>query len=122
VEGVQRAEILGGRVFAARVWLKPEAMAAYNISPSQVRQALARNNFLSALGRTKGSLIQVNLTANTDVRSIEEFRDLAVKEVDGSIVRLRDIADVVLGAEDYESEASYSGRTATFMGIWPLPN
>ena len=67
VEGVQRADILGARTFAMRIWLKPERMAAFNISPVQVRQALAANNYLAAVGRTKGSLVQVNLTANTDL-------------------------------------------------------
>jgi multidrug efflux pump len=68
--GVQRADILGGRTFAMRIWLKPDRMAALNVSPVQGRQALAANNFLSAVGQTKGSLIQVNLTANTDLRSV----------------------------------------------------
>ncbi|MGD2064559.1 MAG: efflux RND transporter permease subunit [Nitrospirota bacterium] len=122
LEGVQRADILGGRTFAMRIWLKPERMAALDISPQQVRQALAANNFLSALGRTKGSLIQVNLTANTDLTTVDEFKRLVVREGDGAIVRLEDIAEVVLGAEDYDSEVHFTGRTAVFMGIWPLPN
>ncbi len=70
LEGVQRADILGGRTFAMRIWLKPDRLAAFNISPNEVREALAANNFLSAVGHTKGSLIQVNLTANTDLRSV----------------------------------------------------
>ena len=67
IAGVQRADILGGRTFAMRIWLKPDRMAAFNISPVQVRQALAANNFLAAVGQTKGALVQVNLTANTDL-------------------------------------------------------
>jgi len=122
VEGVQRADILGARTFAMRIWLKPERMAALNISPVQVRQALAANNFLAAVGNTKGSLIQVNLTTNTDLQSVEEFRRLVVREQAGAIVRIQDIADVVLGAEDYNTEVRFSGQTAVFMGIWPLPN
>ena len=122
ITGVQRADILGGRTFAMRIWLKPERMAALNISPAQVNQALLANNFLSALGRSKGAFIQVNLTANTNLRTVDEFKLLAVREQNGSIVRLRDIADVVLGAEDYDSEVRFSGQTAVFMGIWPLPN
>jgi multidrug efflux pump len=122
LDGVQRADILGGRTFAMRIWLKPERMAALDISPQQVRQALAANNFLSALGHTKGSLIQVNLTANTDLTTVDDFQRLVVREGDGAIVRLEDIADVVLGAEDYDSEVHFSGQTAVFMGIWPLPN
>ena len=122
VAGVQRADILGARTFAMRVWLKPERMAAFNISPVQVRQALAANNFLAAVGQTKGALVQVNLTANTDLRSVEEFKRLVIRQQEGAIVRLEDIASVVLGAEDYDTEVRFSGQTAVFMGIWPLPN
>ncbi|MBI5100667.1 MAG: efflux RND transporter permease subunit [Nitrospirae bacterium] len=122
ISGVQRADILGGRTFAMRIWLKPDRMAALNVSPAQVRQALAANNFLSALGRSKGSLIQVNLTANTNLNTVDEFKKLAVREQNGAIVRMGDIADIVLGAEDYDAEVHFSGQTAVFMGIWPLPN
>lgn len=122
LEGVQRADVLGARTFAMRIWLKPERMAAYNISPSQVNQALLANNYLAAVGSTKGSLIQVNLTADTDLRSIEEFKRLIVREENGGIVRLEDISEIVLGAENYDAEVRFSGQTAVFMGIWPLPN
>src|SRR5207247_2114771 len=88
IAGVQRAEILGGRTFAMRVWLKPEKMAAMGISPSDVRSALAKNNYLSTLGRTKGSMVSVNLVANTNLRTTEEFRSLVVKEDKGVLVRL----------------------------------
>ena len=90
LEGVQRADILGGRTFAMRIWLKSDRLAAYNLSPSQVRDVLAANNFLSAVGRTRGSLVQVNLTANTDVRTVEEFRNLVVQQKGDHLVRLRE--------------------------------
>lgn len=122
LDGVQRAEILGARTFAMRVWLKPDRMAALNISPVQVRSALAANNYLAALGQTKGALIQVNLTANTDLTTVEDFKRLVVRESGGAVVRLEDIADVVLGAESYDAEVRFSGETATFIGIFPLPN
>ena len=122
IAGVQRADILGARTFAMRIWLKPDRMAAFNISPVQVRQALAANNFIAAVGQTKGSLVQVNLTANTDLTSVAEFKRLVVRERGGALVRLEDIADVVLGSEDYDTEVRFSGQTAVFMGIWPLPN
>ena len=121
ISGVQRADILGGRTFAMRIWLKPDRMAALGISPAAVRDALARNNYLSALGRTKGSMVSVNLVANTDLRTAEEFRQLVVKESDGVVVRLGEIADVVLGAENYDQEVRFNGQSATFMGIWVLP-
>ncbi|MEY2511325.1 MAG: multidrug efflux pump [Verrucomicrobiota bacterium] len=120
--GVQRADILGGRTFAMRIWLKPEAMAALNISPAQVRTMLGRNNFLSALGSTKGALVQVNLTANTDLHTVEDFKNLVVRQTGGTLVRLGDIADIVLGAEDYNAEVRFSGQRAVFMGVFVLPN
>jgi len=122
VEGVQKADLLGGRTFAMRIWLKPDRLAAYNISPDQIRQVLAANNFLSAVGHTKGSLVEVNLTANTDLRSVDEFKNLVVKQNGDQLVRLSDVADVVLGAEDYDSEVRFGGERAVFMGIWVLPN
>jgi multidrug efflux pump len=122
VGGVQKADILGGRTFAMRVWMKPERMAALNISPADVRSALTRNNYLAAVGSTKGSLLQVNLTANTDLHTADQFKQLVVRQDKGTLIRLGDIADVVLGAEDYNTEVRFSGQKAVFMGIWVLPN
>jgi multidrug efflux pump len=122
LEGVQRADILGARTFAMRIWLDPQKMAAYNISPVQVSQALAANNVLAAVGRSKGSMIQVNLTADTNLNTVQEFKRLVVREGNGALVRIEDIGEVVLGAEDYDAEVRFSGKTAVFMGIWPLPN
>ncbi|MEP6994297.1 MAG: efflux RND transporter permease subunit, partial [Acidobacteriota bacterium] len=122
ISGVQRADILGGRVFAMRIWLKPDKMASLGIAPSDVRTALSQNNYLSALGKTKGSMVSVNLVANTNLQTAEEFRQLVVKQKDGVVVRLGEIADVVLGAENYEQDVRFNGQTATFMGIWVLPN
>jgi multidrug efflux pump len=121
ISGVQRADILGNRTFAMRVWLKPDKMAALGLAASDVRQALANNNALAALGQTKGSMISVNLVANTDLRTADEFRQLVVKEKDGAVVRLGEIADVVLGAENYDQDVRFNGEAATFMGIWVLP-
>src|SRR5262244_1701871 len=122
LEGVQRADILGARTFAMRIWLKPDRMAALNVSPAQIREALAANNYLAAVGSTKGSLVQVNLTANTDLRSVDEFKRLVVRQSGGAVVRLSDVADVVLGAEDYDTAVAFTGETAVFIGIWALPN
>ncbi len=122
ISGVQRADILGGRTFAMRIWLKPDQMAARGISPSDVEEALAKNNYLSALGRTKGSMVSVNLVANTNLQTTAEFEQLVVKQhgSDG-VVRLGEIADIVLGAETYDQEVRFNGESATFMGIWVLP-
>src|SRR4029077_9995550 len=100
---------------------KPDRMTAYGISPTALRDALARNNHLSALGQTKGSMVSVNLVANTDLRTPEEFRQLVVKEEKGVVVRLGEVADVSLGAENYDSDVRFNGQTAVFMGVWALP-
>jgi multidrug efflux pump len=121
ISGVQRSDILGSRTFAMRIWLKPDQMAARGVSPSDVHDALSRNNYLSALGNTKGSMVSVNLVANTDLRSPEEFRQMVVKQQNGVVVRLGEIADIVLGAENYDQDVRFNGETATFMGIWVLP-
>ncbi len=122
IEGVQRAEILGGRTFAIRAWLKPDRMAALNVSPSQVRAALAANNYLSAVGQTKGALVQLNITASTDISSVEDFKKLVIRQQNGGLVRLADVADVELGADNYDANVRFTGKRATFMGIWVLPN
>jgi multidrug efflux pump len=122
LQGVQRADILGARTYAMRVWMKPDRMAAFNLSPAQVRAALAANNYLAAVGQTKGSLVEVNLVANTDLHSMEDFKNLVVRQSGHTIVRLKDVADVELGSEDYDSEVHLSGQTAVFMGVFPLPD
>jgi multidrug efflux pump len=122
VSGVQKADILGGRTFAMRIWMKPERMAALGISAKDVRDALSKNNYLAAIGSTKGSMLQVSLTANTDLHTADQFKQLVVKQDKGTLIRLGDIADVVLGAEDYNSEVRFTGKKAVFMGIFVLPN
>jgi multidrug efflux pump len=121
IKGVQRADVLGGRVFAMRIWLKPDELAARGLSPAQVRQALAANNALAAVGSTNGSMIRVSLVADTDLKNLSEFENLVVAQRNGAIIRLSDIADVELGAESYDEEVRFGGKKATFMGIWVLP-
>jgi multidrug efflux pump len=121
ISGVQRADIFGDRTFAMRVWLDPQRMASRGISPSEIRNALAQNNYLSALGRTKGSMTSVNLVANTNLETADEFKQLVVKQDGNSVVRLGDVADVVLGAETYDQEVAFNGQTAVFIGIFTLP-
>ncbi len=120
--GVQRAEILGGRTFAMRVWLDPTRLAAYGITPLQVRQALGANNYLAALGRTKGSLVEVNLSADTNLSTVEDFENLVLRSSGDAVIRVKDVGYVELGAENVDFEVRYSGENAIFMGIFPLPN
>jgi multidrug efflux pump len=121
IVGVQEARIVGGRVFAMRIWLDNQRMAALNVNPTDVENILQTNNYLSAAGQTKGSMTAINLVANTNLQSVEDFKQLAVKQANGAIVRLKDIARVELGAESYDSEVRFQGRTATFIGINALP-
>jgi len=121
ISGVQRADILGNRTFAMRIWLKPDLMAARGVSPSDIRDVLSKNNYLSALGSTKGSMVSVNLIANTDLRNSDDFRQMVVKQENGVVVRLGEVADIQLGAENYDQDVRFNGETATFMGIWVLP-
>ncbi|SEP71920.1 multidrug efflux pump [Ectothiorhodospira magna] len=120
--GVQRAEILGARTFAMRIWLDPERMAALGVTGADVRRALQANNVLSAVGSTKGRLVSVELTAETDLSSAEDFEQLVVRSEQDAIVRLQDIAEVELGSERYDSAVSFNGQSATFIGIEVSPD
>jgi multidrug efflux pump len=118
--GVQRVTFEGGRQLAMRVWIDPARLSAVGLAPGDVYAALLRNNFLAAVGQTKGNLVQVNLLTNTDLRSPEEFKDLIVAERKGAIVRLRDVATVELGAEEATTVAKYGQKEAVYLGVWPL--
>ena len=118
--GVQRVSIEGGRQIAMRVWIDPDRLAALNLAPGDVHAALRRNNYLAAVGQTKSNLVQVNLLANTDLRSVDEFQELVVAERNGAVVRLKDVAKVELGAEEALMVAKESEREGVYLGIWPL--
>ncbi|SHE30029.1 efflux RND transporter permease subunit [Thermomonas hydrothermalis] len=122
VPGVQRAEILGAGTFAMRIWLKPEKMAALQVTASDVSRALQANNVLAAVGSTKGQMVAIDMTARTDLRNADEFRKLVIREQNGAIVRLGDVADVVLGSESYGTSVRINGQAATFMGIYVAPD
>jgi multidrug efflux pump len=121
VEGVQTAEIIGGQNFALRAWLDPQKLAAYGLTAADISSALAKNDYVSGLGTTKGQMVQINLNASTDLHSLEDFRNLIVKQKDGAIVRLRDVANVTLGSDDYESRVGFDGKQAVYVGIQVAP-
>ncbi len=122
VEGVQTAEIMGKQEFALRAWLDPDKMAANGVSGTDVTNALVANNFISALGRTKGQMVTVDLTAATGLHTLDEFRDLVIKSANGAIVRLGDVANVTLGADSYDMTVRFDGKAAVFMSIKVAPN
>ncbi len=122
VEGVQTAELLGAKNFALRAWLDPQKLAAYGLTATDVSQALTANDYIAGLGTTKGQMVQVTLKASTALSSLEEFRNLVLKQEGGAIVRLSDVANVTLGSDDYESEVSFDGQKAVYIGIQVAPS
>jgi len=121
VEGVQQAQILGGKLFAIRVWLDPQKLAAYGLTAADVYSVLGTNNYLSAVGTTRGQMVQVNLTASTNLKSVDEFRDLVIKSQNGAYVRLSDVANVTLGSTDYDSQANFDGNPGVVIAISVTP-
>lgn len=122
VAGVQEAQILGMRQFALRAWLHPEKLAALNLTPTDVQNALSANDFISAAGRTDGQMMAVNLKVDTNLTSVEEFKKLVVKYQNGALVRLEDVATVSLGAQNYNSAVSFDGNDAVYIGILTAPS
>ena len=121
IEGVQSAELLGNRQFALRAWLDPQRMAAHGITANDVYAALSANNFIAAVGTTKGQMVSVDLTAATGLHTVAEFRRLVVRQQAGASVRLEDVATVVLGAENYDLNVSFGGKESMFIGIRVAP-
>ncbi|WBL76067.1 efflux RND transporter permease subunit [Bradyrhizobium xenonodulans] len=121
VSGVQTAELLGAKKFALRAWLDPDKLAAYGLTASDVSTALSGNDYISGLGATKGRLVQVDLAASTNLHSLEQYRNLVIKTVNGAIIRLRDVASVTLGNDDYDSGTRFNGKTAVYIGIQTAP-
>jgi multidrug efflux pump len=122
VPGVQTAELVGQKVFALRAWLDPNKLAAYGLTAADVSQALSNNDYISGIGNTKGQMVQVNLAASTSLHSVEEFKNLIIKQSDTALVRLSDVANVTLGAEDYETEVGFDGKKAVYIGIQVAPS
>ncbi|WP_136067704.1 efflux RND transporter permease subunit [Modicisalibacter radicis] len=118
--GVAKARIYG-QGFAMRIWLDPQRMAALDVTPQQVVAVLENNNYQAGVGKTRSEFVAVNLTADTDISDPEQFEDLVVRNDDGDLVRLRDIARTELGAESYDSTAWYNGTPASFMAIEQAP-
>ncbi len=121
LKGVQRISVEGGQALAMRIWIDPDRLSALNLAPGDVHSALRRNNYLAAVGQAKNEFVKINLLANTDLRSVDEFKDLVVANRNGAIVRLSDVADVELGAEEAGMIAKYSDKESVYLGVWPQP-
>ena len=121
VEGVQNAEITGGRKFALRAWLDREKMAGLGVGADDVYSAMSANNYLSAVGSTKGEMVSVDLVAGTDLHTLDEFRKLVIKKDGVNIVYLDQVATVTLGSEDYNTNVAFSGKKSVFIAIKVAP-
>ncbi len=119
VDGVAKVDILGGATYSMRIFLDPIKMAALHVTPENVSAVLANNNFLTAAGSTKSQYVSINMTAKTDLNSPEQFGQLIVSSSKGSIIRLKDIAKVELGSQDYDTSVSFNGKKAVFLSITP---
>ncbi|MFO7787017.1 MAG: efflux RND transporter permease subunit [Halospina sp.] len=120
LSGVGKADLLG-RTYAMRVWLDPTRLASLDITPREVADVLRANNYQAAVGSIESDLIRVGLDADTDIADPDQFRNLVVREVDGSLIRLEDIADVELGAENNDQISYYAGSPATYLAIELAP-
>lgn len=122
VAGIQLAELLGGKQFSLRAWLDPDKLAAYSLTAADVSSALAQNDYLAGVGTTKGQMVQVNLSASTSLHSVAEFEELIIRQQNGAIIRLKDVARVTLGADDYESSVAFDGDKAVYIGLQVAPS
>ena len=122
VPGVASADIFGGQTLAMRIWVDPVRLAARGLSAADLSAALRANNVQAAPGQLKGSATVVNITAGTDVTSVEDFRQMVIKNGPGGIVRLGDVATVEIGGANYDANFRSSGKRAVVIGISPNPD
>lgn len=122
IDGITKAEILGGQTFSMRIWLDPINMQKYNITPTQVTDALNQNNIQIAVGQTKGELVAYNVQANTDLHDMASFSRMIVSNKNGTFIRLSDIAKVELGSESYDSNVFFNHQQAVFIGVVATPD
>jgi len=121
VLGVSQAQILGEKTFAMRVWLNTKRMASVGITAFDVTQALLANNFQAAAGNTKGDFVQLEIKASTDVENVKSFNNIVIKNVKGSLIRIRDIGFAELGSENYDTSVFLNGNNAVFVAVSATP-
>ncbi len=121
IDGVQRVGIEAGQMPAMRIWISPNQLSELNLTPGDVYNALRRNNYVAAIGRVKSEEVQIDLLTNTDLRTVDEFKNLIVSQHDGAIIRLSDVARVELGSEEPMATAMYGGKESVYVSVWPLP-
>jgi len=117
VKGVAEAEILGGKTYSMRVWMDPAQMAALGVSAVDIVRAIGSDNYQSAAGNTKGQYTQTNVNAITDTGDPEIFKRFVIRKDGTATVRLSDVAEVELGAENYNSLVMFDGIPSIYIGI-----
>ena len=122
-QGVGDIRIFGGQ-YAMRIWLKPDQLAAYNLTPVDVNSAISTQNNQVATGQLGGlpavgsQQLNATIISQTRLTSTEEFGNILLKvNPDGSQVRLRDVARIELGAEDYSVISRFNGKPAAGLAI-----
>jgi multidrug efflux pump len=117
VNGVGEAEILGGKTYSMRVWMDPVRMAALKVSAADLVNAININNYQSAAGQVRGSLVQTDVNAITDSSDPAVFERFVIRDEGSNLVRLGDVADIELGAEDYDSLIMFDNVPSIYIGI-----
>ena len=121
VPGVAKAELIGNKTYAMRIWLDPVRMAAFGITADEVRQVLRANNYLAGIGQTKGAHVAMDLSTTTDISQQQDFQELVLRNTGDTLIRLRDVASAEMGAADYDTSTWFNGKTAIFIGIKQAP-
>ncbi|TVQ85522.1 MAG: multidrug efflux protein [Chromatiaceae bacterium] len=121
LEGVAKAALIGNQTFAMRIWLDPERMSALGVSGDEVAAALRANNHLAGIGQLRGDRVQIDLASTTDISGVEDFRQLVVRNTDGTLIRLTDIAEVALGSAETNSATLYQTFPAIYIGVEQAP-
>ncbi|MCW5321390.1 efflux RND transporter permease subunit [Verminephrobacter aporrectodeae subsp. tuberculatae] len=117
VTGVADVPIYGERRYAMRVWLDPARMAAYQLSTQDVEDAIRRSNLELPAGRIESQQREFSVTARTDLQTPEQFADIVIRTVNGSAVRIRDVARVEEGPASDRSRVRLNGRDAISVGV-----
>lgn len=121
IAGVGAANVIGNRIFAMRLWLDPRRMTALGVTADDVRRVLQANNYLAGVGETKGSYVSIDLGATTDISRVDDFENLVIRSDEDTLIRISDIAETELGAENYDTVSWYKDKIAVYVGINPTP-
>ncbi|HSB96303.1 MAG TPA: efflux RND transporter permease subunit, partial [Spongiibacteraceae bacterium] len=121
IPGVSQAQLAGGQTLAMRIWIDPQRMAARGLSADQVAEAIRRNNFQAAPGLVKGSFVISNIRAETDLISVDDFKNMVVRADGDALVKLQDIATVELGAQSYDQTGLMDNKRALYIAVYATP-